>query len=78
MVNGCEAGAVEPCVGITSGGQEGLRARARRAKVQIGCGLCKGERDEVARGHVGMVTSGHGAHARGSEAQRLGGSEEAD
>ena len=51
-------------------GQERQRCRA---KVQIGAELlCKGERGGAARGHVGKVTRGHGAHTRGPEAQRLG------
>ena len=34
-----------------------------------------GMRGAAARGHVGKVTRGQGAYIRGSEAQRLGGTE---
>ena len=61
-----------------AGGGPGWRVAGRqmkdRAKVQIGAVLlCKGERGEAARGHVGMVTWGHGDTR---EAQRLGGTDD--
>jgi len=52
-------------VGRRTRGPEGTWAGERdSAKVQIGAELlCKGERGEAARGHVGMVTWGQGEEA---------------
>jgi hypothetical protein len=47
--------------------RDSAQVQLRRSRVQ----KCKGEYGETARGHVGMVTRGHGANAR--EDTRAGG-----